>query len=450
MVMRGGAGTFLRGGARLAFGAAVVLLPFRWRIELLARPAPPIYGDYTGFLLAASDIAVLLTLAAWGASLPAAPHRLRTGPRAIALPLVLLVAAGALSVPFSVDPALSAYHLVRLLVLGALYLFVVNEIASPRVLVVPVAAQVFVQAAVGIAQVLRQHSLGLASLGEAALDPAWRGVSIVWSGTSLLLRAYGLSDHPNLLGGCLAFALIVLMLAVFEKPERWNGMIAAVFALGALALFLTFSRTAWFAFAAGALCTLALLLRGRARAAAVRGVALLCAAALVVAPFAWAYADYLGVRVNLAEPSMASGENRSVVERDVLNGAAAQIFVAHPLAGVGLGAFPLALRAARPQFPFDYQPPHNVWLAAAAETGVAGALAYLALALAPWLAMWPLVRRGAITPALAVASGVLLATTLAGLLDYYTWLLPAGRLWQWLAWGLWAAAYPSRPGDERA
>ena len=41
------------------------------------------------------------------------------------------------------------------------------------------------------------------------------------------------------------------------------------------------------------------------------------------------------------------------------------------------------------------------------------------------------------------ASALLLALTLVGFFDYYTWLLAPGRLWQWLAWGLWAAAYRS-------
>ena len=43
-------------------------------------------------------------------------------------------------------------------------------------------------------------------------------------------------------------------------------------------------------------------------------------------------------------------------------------------------------------------------------------------------------------------SGALLAVTLIGLFDYYTWLLAPGRLWQWLAWGLWGSVYRNTRG----
>ena len=47
------------------------------------------------------------------------------------------------------------------------------------------------------------------------------------------------------------------------------------------------------------------------------------------------------------------------------------------------------------------------------------------------------------------ASGLLLALTLVGLFDYYTWLLVPGRLWQWLAWGLWAVAFQAALSDKQ-
>jgi hypothetical protein len=35
---------------------------------------------------------------------------------------------------------------------------------------------------------------------------------------------------------------------------------------------------------------------------------------------------------------------------------------------------------------------------------------------------------------------MLLAVTVVGFFDYYTWLTTPGRIWQWLAWGMFAAA----------
>jgi hypothetical protein len=34
--------------------------------------------------------------------------------------------------------------------------------------------------------------------------------------------------------------------------------------------------------------------------------------------------------------------------------------------------------------------------------------------------------------------------TIIGLFDYYPWLLPPGRLWHWIIWGLWSGFYLRR------
>ena len=62
------------------------------------------------------------------------------------------------------------------------------------------------------------------------------------------VRAYGLASHPNILGGVLAFGLLVIASA--QGDGRWTRLIRmAVFGLGVAGLFLTFSRAAWIAFA---------------------------------------------------------------------------------------------------------------------------------------------------------------------------------------------------------
>lgn len=442
--IREGLASLARSLARLSFGALVIVLPLSLRVVLEARRFPPIYRDYTDFLLFAGDAMMVAALLFWGTSLALAPRRLRVGPRLIGVPLVGLTLAGAMSSLASADVALSLYHTLRLVLLGMLYLYVVNEIRSLAAVVLPVALQVLVQAVVGMGQFLQQHSVGLGPFGELALDPAWRGISIVWSGQSVLLRAYGLTDHPNILGGSLAFALVLLAYGYFRAPVRWRAPVVAILGLGLITLLLTFSRAAWLALAAALGLAVLLLVYVRHMHVLKDGFALSVAGLILVLPFAWQYSDYLGVRLNPAEPSMASGENRSLAERDLLNQAAADLFAGHAAFGVGLGAFPLALQAAEPSFPFDYQPAHFVLLEVAAEIGLPGAFFFAVLLLAPWLVLWLKRRRLRADPAtLAViaASGLLLAVTTVGLFDYYTWVLVPGRLWQWLAWGLWGVAY---------
>lgn len=95
-------------------------------------------------------------------------------------------------------------------------------------------------------------------------------------------------------------------------------------------------------------------------------VALMLASLILIVPFAWSNAGYLGARLNPTEPSMFTGENRAVIEREALNTAANKIFGDHALTGIGLGALPISLRNTFPDFPFDYQPAHVVLLDAAA------------------------------------------------------------------------------------
>jgi O-antigen ligase len=429
---------------RLAFAMLIGLIPFRYRFIQIARPLPPIYNDYTDFILSASDIFLLATLCGWGITLMLHPRRINRGPLLLTLPLAGVTLMSAVSVPFSVDPALSLYHAIRILWLDALYLYVVNEVKSLRTLIVPVSLQVLIQASIGLMQFLHQHSLGLASLGELVLDPAWQGVSIVWSGTAILLRAYGLTDHPNILGGLLAFALVMLIFFYLATPSAWRNVITAIVALGIVTLFLTFSRAAWFAFGGGTALIALLLYRTQQREQLQNGFALLIATLIIVSPFVFQYANYLGVRLNLNEPSMNTGENRAIVEREALMNAGNDIFTQHAIVGAGLGTFPIALRAARPAFPFDYQPAHFVLLDVAAEIGIFGATFYLALIVAPFLALWFERRHLRANPAslaMIAVTGLLLTTLLVGWFDYYTWLLIPGRLWQWLTLGLWGTAY---------
>jgi O-antigen ligase len=136
-------------------------------------------------------------------------------------------------------------------------------------------------------------------------------------------------------------------------------------------------------------------------------------------------------------------EEQSLGERQLLNQSANQIFAAQPLTGAGLGAFPLALKAQFPDFPVSYQPAHFVLLDVASEIGVFGALFYLVLLVAPWLALFFWRKQLKFTPSLVAATALLLAVSVVGLFDYYPWLLVPGRMWSWLAWGFWGSAFLS-------
>jgi O-antigen ligase len=427
------------------FMLTVAAIPWRYRFTLLKRPLLPVYGDFTDFLLFAADILMIATLLFWLVSVTMLPRRIEAGPFIISLPLAGLTLAGIANIPFSVDPALSAYQALRLVLLDGFYLYVVNEIRSWKMIALPTAFMILSQGWVAILQALTQHSIGLQALGEYALDPQWNGVSIVMAGGVRMLRAYGLADHPNILGGSLAMAMLVLGLWSASRPATpWRPVILGVLGIGGLALLYTFSRSAWIALAGGGLLAAGLFYKTSqpkfGRQWLLTGLGIL----LLLVPFIFNLTPSLGIRLGFGGSfTQVASEEQSLGERKLLDETANQLFASQPLTGVGLGAFAIAQRAAFPNFPVDYQPAHLAFLDAAAETGIFGALFYICLLLAPWLALWLKRRQLQFSAGLIGASALLLAISLIGLFDYYTWLLVPGRLWCWLAWGLWAASYRS-------
>jgi O-antigen ligase len=279
------------------------------------------------------------------------------------------------------------------------------------------------------------------------LDPAWSGVGVIISEEARILRAYGLSDHPNILGGCIALGMLILAGWYLEQDEsdpRWQSVRAVLLIPGLVCLLLTFSRAAWLGVIGGLVLLVFFLLRTRKYQTLFTLAALAGAWMVVAFPFIWHNLLSLGLRIN--PPTAESGGHEIVVdaslsERRVLGQAANEIFVAHAIIGTGMGTFPIALQVLKPEFPLDYQPVHNVLLDVASEIGLFGGVFFFLAMISPWLAMWLNRTRLRFSPALIAVSAALLATLIIGLFDYYLWYLIPGRLWQVLVWGLWAVTY---------
>lgn len=428
--------------ANVAFATTIILAPFRWRMVMLARPSPPVYGDLTDFLLFASDVTMLAVLALWAASFVFERRKISFGPAHVWIPLFGLTLAGWFSLAGSWNAPLTIYHALRLSLLLLFFLFIVNEIPSPAWVVIPVALQVLIQSTVAIGQSLLQRDLGLQAFGEYDLNPLHAGTSVIGAGGVRFLRAYGLSDHPNILGGCLALGLLILLAAFIRSRRLHMFVVAFAFVPASLALFLTFSRSAWIAFFGGSLLIVGVEIYRRNTNALKRVVVLMLLCLLTASPFVARDLPYLGARVN-ADDSFSENrlERGSIIQREYLFDAANQIFVDHALTGVGLGVSAVAFKEKYPVFPANYQPPHFTLLAAALETGILGATFFFMLTVLPLLILLTQRHRLFTNPILIACGALLFAILIIGLFDYYTWGYMSGRYWQWTAWGLWAAAW---------
>jgi O-antigen ligase len=300
------------------------------------------------------------------------------------------------------------------------------------------------QAALGMAQFAAQGPLGLRDLGEVALRPEWSGASVITAGGARVLRPYGLTQHPNMLGGFLMVGcLLGAGLTLARRPARWPAVAAgALTALSFGGLLLTFSRAAWLGLAVGA-AAMALLLLPRAARKGVSPAAfsgLAAALGVVAALFLVTQWPLLQGRLGLATEGV---EIRSVDERAGLAAGARVLVERHPLLGVGYANFSVALWEARPRALEDYptfQPVHDVPLLARAELGPAGPILWYALAAGPWIAVvrargrWP---AGDMPVALGAAVvGGLTAMAAVGFFDFYPWFSQQGRMLMWVLWAL--------------
>jgi hypothetical protein len=427
--------------AQIAFALYLTLLlgangvassqgPLAWwpLVRLPAAGNEPVAIGVVGALPLLSAAAWLFDRAARGQL-----WALRWGPPRVAWPLLALAGLGALSLAGQCAGGVcSPAAVVRLALLLAhlawVYLYVVNE--RPPLLGI-VAAVILLQSTVALGQFVAQRDLGLALLGERALDPQLAGVSVVMRGAERWLRAYGLTNHPNVLAGTLASMLLMLPVLARGRPPQQRWVLPLLMALGCAALFATLARWAAVCFALGLglnlLPWLMAGLRRRRWAVAPFALSMALAVGLAVGLMAAVYGDaVVGRAVALETPV----ESRSLWERERDTTIAARLLADRPLTGVGLGRYLSHARAVDRWA----ETVHNVPLLMGAELGLPGVLLWLLLLVAPvarrgalgrhapqtalWLSFWLL---GLLYPApqpLLELRSVLLAGLILGLMTW--------------------------------
>jgi hypothetical protein len=156
---------------------------------------------------------------------------------------------------------------------------------------------------------------------------------------------------------------------------------------------------------------------------------------LVILPIIFQQASVFEKRVNAGNVV----NDATMQQRDYLLEVGNTLFVEHSAIGIGLSATPLALKERFENFPGNYQPPHYVPLLVALETGVIGGIFYLILFFIPFVYFFFKRKDVIYNPYLMGALGLLLTISIVSLFDYYTWYV-TGRMWQWLAWGMFSLA----------
>lgn len=376
----------------------------------------PIYvtpGVYAG------DVAVLLVcltslFSSGGSSfsllgfLKNAAHRNRLILGGILTAIPLIAAVG---IPTALSPGLAAWFVFRWFLCVMLYW----ALAFGK-FALPVFSRAFLvglilQALVGLGQTISGHPLGLP--GELALDPSQPRAAVLYTSSGQWLRAYGLTFHPNVLGGFLFSGLMLGVGLMKQSGWRWVGLV-----LGC-GLVVTFSRSAW-------LATLVVFLplvvwRLKNFSFPKKGFSLLSAAVflivLVTAPFV---VPPLLSRLNVTD---SISEMASIGARGELLNLSVDLIRSRPFTGVGAGNFPIAQMDFATQDPPHYV--HNVGLLLAAEVGILGGGLWILLWLLPilWIPLQR-VKSDWIYPLAAIWFGI----GVIALWDSYPWAIESGRL----------------------
>lgn len=392
--LRRNAGHALLQAARLAFTLAFFLAMITpvWRNGLFARlPVWRFRASGQWFQIGALALLPLVAAGAWivGRLLEYPRRRWHWGPPYAVLPLL----------------GFGALVLVRVWPIHVLHVAIVTGIAialywsayifslsdwPARWAIGCMAVLLAFQGAVGALQFAKQGSIGVSWLGEGALDPQGQGISVIEVAGRRWLRAYGLTPHPNALGGYLSMSLLVCLGAlVAAKPgsRLWLGLCIA---LGGVGLLFTFSRSAWLGTLAG-LAYMAAVIRPwrrfRWHSRHTRRLAVIVGTVLILGTVAFlvAFGDLLVTRFFRPNDPL---EQRSVQDRLTDMRQAWGLIRAVPLKGTGSGYYVGALWAGVGEDrPPGFRKVHNVPLLAAAELGIPGAILWLWMLLAPPIAL---------------------------------------------------------------
>lgn len=283
------------------------------------------------------------------------------------------------------EPSVALVSVSSIVIFWAVYFFVLQLV--PRRWILNILSIILVvQGLFGLVQFLIQRSMNLPFTCELSLDPNVRGISVIEAADRRWLRAYGLTPHPNFLGGYLGICLLLCMGSLIHNPRKmwlWLGV-----GVGGCAFFFSFSRSAWLGLVLSLIYFVLVLrpwmhIRSDISRIRLRLFAAFFISVMIVGALSTIYWDLLVSRIFRIGQTL---EANSIQER-IRDAGQAWMLIRHsPLRGVGTGYYVQALWAwantTGREFP-AFQPVHNIPLLVTAEMGITGVIFWLWLILAP-------------------------------------------------------------------
>ena len=284
------------------------------------------------------------------------------------------------------------------------------------------------QALLAISQFHMQHMLSLSALGEYIAPLGTAGLATLDIGSEKIIRAYGTFPHPNVLAGFLVLAFIsgLFLVSHATKWRKW-GIWLGIFIIIA-GLFLTFSRSAWLVTVMSGVAFLTYWVFKK-KWKAVQQIVLV--ALVSCATIGILYAPYLQSRISETSTHSVSYEDRGFFNQLGLN-----TIVKQPIWGSGVGNYVEQQLTDNPGLAdWQYQPPHNIFIEIAAESGLVGLVLFLGILFELFIGL----RRGQFNELKFTVCCLAAAIILLGQVDHYFATIQQGRLLLGLVFGFMAA-----------
>ncbi len=287
--------------------------------------------------------------------------------------LLVLIFISGVSIFWSIDKRMAFYAFFRILEGGAIFSFLLLNYRK-RYLWILFYSGLF-QAIFVIAQFFMQISYANKYLGTVGHLPYEAG-ALVLHGSGRWLRAYGLVNDPNLLGGFMLFAIIISIYLYIKSKNKFESTLSVSgTVIFATALFFSFSRSALI----GLIVALTFVFIGIfvKNKTALKKFLTPAIISLVV----------LGILTTIYFPIIAGRifvdnrlESHSLNERYVFNNQAISIIKNKWLYGTGIGNYTFNLLEREPDLkPWQYQPTHNIYLLIFAELGIIAITSFIVL-----------------------------------------------------------------------
>ncbi len=280
-----------------------------------------------------------------------------------------------LSILISVDINLSIFRYVLFLIsVGLMYLMLNFKFNFKKIILVFLLALLF-QAGLGIGQFFTQQTFSCKYLGIASHEASDLGTSVIETNNERFLRAYGATDHPNVLGALMFFAVFFTILLMVKNNYHGTKAIIAYLALFLyfVALVLSFSRSAILALALS-LLFLFLVFFFTDKKLFYKFLPIFLSLVLLSGALFLLLKPLVLVRVDASSRL----EKISLNERKEQNIVASQIISDNMWLGVGLGNYHNELLNRQSSLKaYEAQPVHNVFLLMWAEIGLWGLLFFL-------------------------------------------------------------------------